>query len=109
MVVFVATHHYPQSATPRLPAIPSDPSVPHVSSVPDREFDRPTTIDELRRLSYLGTEIIFRAILYVGYEQEQDDAWQILHRLHLEISSAHAFICVGESVGLANREKAGAA
>lgn len=81
----------------------------HVSSVPDKEFERPQTIDQLQDLAYLGTRIVYCAMCYLGFDDEHDPEYQILRKAQLELCATHEFICDGKHVGKPEWQKAGAA
>lgn len=80
-------------------------NTPRKSSVPDCEFDRPTTVDDLYKLASLGAEIISNVAQHIGFENEVDAAWRIVSRAHSEVVSAHGFICGVKFVGLAEWQK----
>lgn len=76
-----------------------------MSTVPDREFERPETIDDLKDLAFMGAEIITAALDHVGVEKERDDEWQILSKIQGDLVAAHGAICACKWVGLADWQK----
>jgi hypothetical protein len=70
--------------------------VTHVSSVPDTEFVRPASINELRDLAYLASQILYHVSMYLTHPEE---AWNIVRDANRKVCDAHSWICDGKWVG----------
>lgn len=68
----------------------------HISSVPDKEFERPKTIDELKETARLASGILYAVCMRVV---QDDAAWRIVHQVHLEAVDAYIWICAVKWIG----------
>lgn len=74
-----------------------------ISSVPDKEFDRPQTTDELYAVVDLACDIMWAVLQHV---KENDGAHSIVFKVFEELVDAHCWIVAGKWIGVPAWQKA---
>lgn len=70
-------------------------SKPYISSVPDSEFERPETVDDLRQLAYTCLTVLCN----VSGHLDDTDAQAIVDSVIGDLLRAHAWICLAKWAG----------
>lgn len=60
-----------------------------MSSVPDKEFSRPKTIEELRDTAVIACDILYAVSMHLVGDA---DAWRVAQTAHEQLVEAHAWI-----------------
>ncbi|HEY2496447.1 MAG TPA: hypothetical protein VGK24_05210 [Candidatus Angelobacter sp.] len=85
----------------------SSTSEVRVSSVPEREFEKPQTIEEIFALADIASTIVYAAIKHIGYADHE--AWKILSDRHSQTVDAYVWIGAAKWIGAPGNKKVRAA